>query len=273
MTLQVTLRESIHAAGGVLLAAGTVQSFADDVAAGLVRSNKAAQIGPGWEQPGGVETITNPEVLTLRESANAGLLTAESETLAMDLTTAAQVESSTAAISTTAALSFVATQTSRRVRVAWVDLKFERGATTDATGYALGTKTITLASAGTGALYKGDVITFAGQLNEYTLLSGDSDVSNGGTITLAGYGLAAAIPASATAITLVRRGCRAFLALDCDNAVEGLIATQDERQRDAELVLGQSIVIQSPDPISSLWASAEVSVLSANHRLDVVFGD
>ena len=201
------------------------------------------------------------------------LLSAGTEALTADMNTAAQVATSTAAVSTTAILSFVATQTSRRVRVAWVDLKPPKGATTDATGYAAGAKTITLASVGTGTFYKGDVVTFGGQLNEYTLLAGDSDVSNGGTITLAGYGLAAAIAASATAITLVRRGCRALLALDCDNAVEGLIATQDERQRDAELVLGQALVIQSPDAISSLWASADVSVLSANHRFDVIFGD
>jgi hypothetical protein len=75
-------------------------------------------------------------------------------------------------------------------------------ATTDATGYAIGTKTITLASAGTGTIVAGDVITFAGDDNQYVVLTGDTDVSNGGTIVLAENGLRKAIPASATAITV-----------------------------------------------------------------------
>lgn len=50
MTLQVTLREPIHAAGGVLLAAGSIQSFADDAARALVHLNKATEYGVGWER-------------------------------------------------------------------------------------------------------------------------------------------------------------------------------------------------------------------------------
>lgn len=76
------------------------------------------------------------------------------------------------------------------------------GATTDATGYAVGTKTITLASAGTGTIVAGDVVSFAGDSNKYVVASGDADVSNGGTITLVEPGLRVAIPASATAITV-----------------------------------------------------------------------
>ena len=75
--------------------------------------------------------------------------------------------------------------------------------TTDATGYAIGSTVITLASAGTGTLITGDIITFAGDANEYVLASGDTDTSNGGTITLAAPGLQKAIPASATTITLI----------------------------------------------------------------------
>lgn len=207
------------------------------------------------------------------DDGNSNLLAAATGNVGVDMSIAAQTASVSDAISRSLVTSFVATQASRRVRVAWVDLRLPRGATTNAAGYAAGIKTISLASAGTGAFYKGDVILFAGQDNEYTVLAGDADVSNGGSITLAGYGLAAAIAASATAITLVRRGARALLALDCDNAVEGLIATQDERRRDAELVLGWSMSIQAPVPISSLWASADVSVLNTAHRLDVTFGD
>lgn len=195
----------------------------------------------------------------------------ESDTDAMR--SGAQVLTYQDALNTTAAVAFVATQDSERVRVSWADQRPLKGCTTNSAGYAAGIKTITLASAGSGALYKGDVVRFAGQDNEYTLLAGDADVSGGGTITLAGYGLAAAIAASATAITLVRRGARAFLALDCDNAVEALVATQDVRQRDVEITLGESITLQSPVAISSVWASAEVSVLNASHRLDVIFGE
>lgn len=77
------------------------------------------------------------------------------------------------------------------------------GATTNNAGYAVGATTITLASAGTGTLVAGDVITFAGDANQYVLVSGDTDVSNGGTFVLAAPGLRKAIAASTTAITVV----------------------------------------------------------------------
>jgi hypothetical protein len=75
-------------------------------------------------------------------------------------------------------------------------------ATTNTAGYAVGTTTITLAAAGTGTITAGDVITFAGDLNKYVVVTGDTDVSNGGTIVIAAPGLRQAIPASATAITV-----------------------------------------------------------------------
>lgn len=85
-------------------------------------------------------------------------------------------------------------------------LNFTKGtgasATTNAAGYAIGAKVITLASAGTGEIKAGDHITFAGDANKYVVASGDADVSGGGTITLASPGLRVAIPASATAITV-----------------------------------------------------------------------
>ncbi|WLD64718.1 P22 coat - protein 5 family protein [Pseudomonas sp. OVF7] len=76
-------------------------------------------------------------------------------------------------------------------------------ATTNTAGYAVGATTITLASAGTGTVLAGDVITFAGDTNKYVVLTGDTDVSNGGTIVLAAPGLRKAIAASATAITVI----------------------------------------------------------------------
>jgi len=75
-------------------------------------------------------------------------------------------------------------------------------ATTNADGYAIGATVITLASAGTGTIIIGDVAAFAGDTEKYMIASGDTDVSDGGTITLAEPGLRQAIPASATAITI-----------------------------------------------------------------------
>lgn len=81
-------------------------------------------------------------------------------------------------------------------------------ATTNAAGYAVGATSITLASAGTGTIVAGDVITFAGDTNQYVVVGGDTDVSNGGTITLAKPGLRKAIPAAATAITVAATSTR-----------------------------------------------------------------
>ena len=66
-------------------------------------------------------------------------------------------------------------------------------ATTDAAGYAIGDTVITLTAVGTGNIVAGDLIKFAGDDNEYVVASGDADVSNGGTITLAAPGLKVAI--------------------------------------------------------------------------------
>ncbi|HFX6173859.1 TPA: P22 coat - protein 5 family protein [Acinetobacter baumannii] len=81
-------------------------------------------------------------------------------------------------------------------------------ATTNAAGYAIGATSITLASAGTGTIVAGDVITFAGDTNQYVVVGGDTDVSNGGTITLAKPGLRKAIPVAATAITVAPTSTR-----------------------------------------------------------------
>lgn len=81
-------------------------------------------------------------------------------------------------------------------------------ATTNASGYAVGATAITLASAGTGTILAGDVISFAGDPNKYLVAAGDTDVSNGGVITIAAPGLQKAIPASATAITVSATSAR-----------------------------------------------------------------
>lgn len=83
-------------------------------------------------------------------------------------------------------------------------------ATTDAAGYAVGSTTFTLASAGTGTLLAGDVITFAGDTNQYIITSGDADTSNGGTITIAQPGIRVAMSAATKAITVVAKSTRSI---------------------------------------------------------------
>lgn len=81
-------------------------------------------------------------------------------------------------------------------------------ATTNNAGYAVGATTITLASAGTGTILAGDVITFAGDSNKYVVKTGNSDVSAGGTIVLAAPGLRQAMSAATKAITMVATSTR-----------------------------------------------------------------
>lgn len=76
-------------------------------------------------------------------------------------------------------------------------------ATTNAAGYAVGATTITLAAAGTGTIVAGDIITFAGDTNQYLVVTGDADVSNGGTIEIAEPGIRVAMSAATKAITVV----------------------------------------------------------------------
>ena len=81
-------------------------------------------------------------------------------------------------------------------------------ATTNDAGYAVGATVLTLASAGTGTILAGDVVTFAGDANKYVVASGDADVSGGGTITLAAPGLRVAMSAATKAITVLATSTR-----------------------------------------------------------------
>jgi len=82
--------------------------------------------------------------------------------------------------------------------------------TTNTAGYAVGATSITLASAGTGTVLAGDIITFAGDSNKYVVVTGDTDISNGGTVVIQSPGLRQAIPASATNITLTASSARSM---------------------------------------------------------------
>ena len=83
-------------------------------------------------------------------------------------------------------------------------------AQTNNAGYAIGATTITLDSAGTGTIIAGDVIRFAGDANQYVVLTGDTDVSNGGTVVLAAPGLRQAIPTAVTVITTEEASTRSM---------------------------------------------------------------
>jgi hypothetical protein len=72
------------------------------------------------------------------------------------------------------------------------------GYTTDTAGYAVGTTVINLIT-GTGTVPAGNVITVAGDTNQYVVAAGTSAP---GTVTLAAPGLRKAIPAAATAVTV-----------------------------------------------------------------------
>lgn len=84
-------------------------------------------------------------------------------------------------------------------------------ATTNNAGYAVGSTVITLATAGTGVVAAGDIITFAGDTNKYLVSSvtfAGANPAAGDTITLAAPGLRVAIPAAATLITVIATSAR-----------------------------------------------------------------
>ena len=76
--------------------------------------------------------------------------------------------------------------------------------TTNTAGYAVGATAITLIT-GSGTVLAGDVVTFAGDTNKYVVAAG---VAAPGVITLQEPGLRKAIPASATALTIVGAATR-----------------------------------------------------------------
>lgn len=69
--------------------------------------------------------------------------------------------------------------------------------TTDTAGYAVGATSINLIT-GTGTILAGDIITFAGDSNQYVVATALA----GGVVKIAAPGLRQAIPASATAVTV-----------------------------------------------------------------------
>lgn len=84
-------------------------------------------------------------------------------------------------------------------------------ATTDNAGYSVGDTVLTLATAGTGVVSAGDIITIAGDTTKYVVSAvsfAGANPASGDTITIAAPGLKVAIAASATAITVVGSSAR-----------------------------------------------------------------
>lgn len=81
-------------------------------------------------------------------------------------------------------------------------------ATTDGTAYPEGATQIVVPAGGTGAILAGDVITFAGDVNQYVVKVGVADVAVGGTLEIVKPGLRVAIPATATTITVLGNATR-----------------------------------------------------------------
>jgi hypothetical protein len=131
---------------------------------------------------------------------------------------------------------------------------------TNTAGYAIGATTITLKSTGgTGTVVAGDVITFAGDTNQYVVTSGDSDISDGGTITIAAPGLRKAIAASETVITIVAAAARSMAF--ARSAI--VLATRlPERPAEGDLALD---VMTITDPRSGL--SFEVAIYGGYRKI------
>ena len=131
---------------------------------------------------------------------------------------------------------------------------------TNTAGYDIGATTITLKSTGgTGTVVAGDVITFAGDTNQYVVTSGDSDISGGGTITIAAPGLRKAIAASETAITIVAAAARSMA---FSRSAIVLATRLPERPAEGDLALD---VMTITDPRSGL--SFEVAIYGGYRKI------
>jgi len=132
-------------------------------------------------------------------------------------------------------------------------------ATTNNAGYAVGATVITLASAGTGTILTGDVIAISGDSEKYVVVSGDSSVADGGTITIAAPGLRQAIPAAATNITLSANSAR-NMAFN-RNAI--VLATRlPERPEEGDLALDVRTIV---DPRTGM--SFELAIYPGNRMV------
>lgn len=83
-------------------------------------------------------------------------------------------------------------------------------ATVSSANHAIGSTSIALASTGSGTIVAGDVISLANDPNYYVVVTGDTDVSNGGTIVIAAPGLRVATGTASPAITIRAKANRSM---------------------------------------------------------------
>tara|TARA_R110000803_G_scaffold51844_5_gene106891 strand:+ start:4594 stop:5754 length:1161 start_codon:yes stop_codon:yes gene_type:complete len=122
-------------------------------------------------------------------------------------------------------------------------------ATTNNAGYAVGATALTLATAGTGVVAAGDVVTFAGDSNQYVITSvtfAGANPAAGDIITLAAPGLRVAMSAATKAITVVANSSRNMV---FDRSAIVLAARAPARPEEGDMA---SDVIVITDPRSGL---------------------
>lgn len=132
------------------------------------------------------------------------------------------------------------------------------GLKTDATGYAVGSTSITVATDGSGTIVAGDVVSFAGDSNKYVVKTG-GDMSAGGTIVLQEPGLKVAIGTAQADITIdasVQRNM-AF-----HRSAIHLATRVPDRPAEGDLAVDVMVV---QDPVSGL--AFEVAMFHENRRV------
>ena len=83
-------------------------------------------------------------------------------------------------------------------------------ATVSSANHAIGSTSIALASTGSGTIVAGDVISLANDPNYYVVVTGNTNVSNGGTIVIAAPGLRVATGTDSPAITIRAKANRSM---------------------------------------------------------------
>jgi hypothetical protein len=131
--------------------------------------------------------------------------------------------------------------------------------TSAATGYAVGTTSIPIIT-GTGTVLADDVISFAGDSNKYTVVTG---VAAPGTIVIAEPGLLQALPASAQALTIVASHT-ANIAFD-RNAI-ALITRAPEMPEGGD---SASDVVSITDPVSGITFQAAMYKQYRQTKLEI----
>ena len=112
-------------------------------------------------------------------------------------------------------------------------------------GHAVGTTSIVLKGSGSGSILPGDVITFAGDINQYVVKTGAVAVS-GATIVIAAPGLRQALPAGDKAISITAASAR-NMAFNRNAIV--LLARAPARPEEGDTAID---VLQVTDPRSGL---------------------